>query len=75
MSFVPVVRTVTEKLTGKTAVVQINTQDNPALTSRFGVRGIPVAMFLRNGRVVDQLAGVRSAEEMLACWRAARRSA
>jgi len=64
-----VVRTVAEKLAGRAAVVQINTQDNPALASRFNVRGIPVTMLLRNGRVVDQLAGARSAEEMLAWFR------
>lgn len=63
------VRTVAEKLAGKTAVVQINTQENPALASRFGVRGIPVIMLLLNGRVVDQLAGSRSVEEILAWFR------
>ena len=66
VSLAPVVRSVAEKLAGKTAVVQINTQENPALASRFSVRGIPVIMLLRNGRVVDQLAGFRSVEEMLA---------
>ena len=55
-----------EKLAGKTAVVQINTQENPALASRFDVRGIPVIMLFRNGRVIDQLAGARSVEEILA---------
>jgi thioredoxin 2 len=63
------VRTIAEKLAGKAAVVQINTQENPALSSRFGVRGIPVIMLLRNGRVVDQLAGARSAEEIVAWFR------
>ena len=63
------VRTVAEKLAGRAAVVQIDTQENPALASRFGVRGIPVTMHLRNGRVVDQLAGARSVEEVLAWFR------
>jgi thioredoxin 2 len=63
------VRTIAEKLAGKTAVVQINTQENPALASRFGVQGIPVIMLLRNGRVVDQLAGVRSVEAIVAWFR------
>lgn len=59
-------RTVAEKLTGKAAVVQINTQENPALASRFGVRGIPVIMLLRKGRVVDQISGAQTAEALLA---------
>jgi thioredoxin 2 len=63
------VRTIAEKLAGTAAVVQINTQENPALSARFGVRGIPVIMLLRNGRVVDQLAGARSADEIVAWFR------
>ena len=59
-------RTVAEKLAGKAAVVQINTQENPALASRFGVRGIPVIMLLRKGRVVDQISGAQTAEALLA---------
>jgi len=47
-------------------VVQINTEDNPALAQRFGVRSIPVFMLLKGGRVVDQLAGAQTAEAVLA---------
>jgi thioredoxin 2 len=60
---------VAELLAGKAAVVQINTQENPVLAGRFGVRGIPVVMMLRNGRVVDQLAGAQSTEALLAWFR------
>lgn len=59
-------RTVAERLAGRAAVVQINTQENPGLASRFGVRGIPVVMLLRKGLVVDQLAGAQSVEGLLA---------
>lgn len=58
-----------EKLAGKAAVVQIDTQQNQVLASRFNVRGIPVTILLRNGRVIDQLSGTRSAEEVLAWFR------
>jgi len=47
-------------------VVQINTQDNQALASRFAVRSIPVIMLLRDGNVVAQLAGTQSVEAILA---------
>jgi thioredoxin 2 len=60
---------VAEKLAGRAAVVQINTQENPALSSRFGVSGIPVILLLRNGQLDEQLAGARSAEEILAWFR------
>jgi len=60
------VRSVADKVAGKAAVVQINTQDNPALAARFGVRGIPVTMLLQSGRVVDKLSGAQSVEAILA---------
>jgi len=60
------VRNTAEKLAGKAAVIQINTEENPALASRYGVRGIPVTMLLKGGRVIDQLAGNQSVEALLA---------
>jgi thioredoxin 2 len=58
---------VAEILAGTAAVVQINTQENPGLAGRFGVRGIPVLLLFRGGRVVDQLSGVQSSEA-IAAW-------
>jgi len=49
--------------------VQVNTQENTRLAARFGVRGIPVLMLLRGGKVVDQLAGNQTAEAVLAWFR------
>jgi thioredoxin-like negative regulator of GroEL len=57
---------VAEQLAGKAVVVQVNVQDSPALAGRFDVRGVPVVYLLRNGRVVDQLAGSQTAEALLA---------
>lgn len=67
-------RTVAEKLAGTVAVVQVNTQENPALASRFGVSGIPVIMLLHSGRVVDQLPGVQTADAVLAWFRRHRKT-
>lgn len=46
--------------------MQVNTQDNPALAARFGVRGIPVIKLLRNGKVLAELAGAQTVEAVLA---------
>jgi len=64
-----VVRTVAERLAGQVAVLQINTQDNPALASRFGIRGIPALVLLKQGRVVDQLPGAQPLDAVLAWFR------
>jgi thioredoxin 2 len=63
------VRTIAERLAGEAAVVQVDTQANPALAARFGVRGIPVLMLLRGGKVVDQLAGAQPVEAVVAWFR------
>lgn len=63
------VRTVAEKLAGQAAVLQINTQDSPALAARFGIRGIPAIVLLKQGRVVDQLPGAQSLDAVLAWFR------
>jgi len=63
------VRTVAEKLAGKAAVVQIDTQQNQALAARFGVRGIPDLVLLRGGRIVSRLAGTQGVESVLAWFR------
>ncbi len=63
------VRTVAEKLAGQAAVVQINTQDNPNLAARYGIRGIPAMVLLKQGRVVDQLPGAQPLDAVLAWFR------
>ena len=68
-SFEPAVRKVAEILAGTAAVVQINTQENPGLAGRFGVRGIPALLLIRKGKVVDQLSGAQSSEAVVAWFR------
>jgi len=64
-----VVRTVAEKLAGQAAVVQINTQESPALAARFGIRGIPAMLLLKQGRVIDQLPGAQALDAVLSWFR------
>ena len=68
-SYAPAVRKAAELLAGTAAVVQVNSQDNPQLAARFGVRGIPVMFLLKEGRIVAQLEGARSSDEILAWFR------
>ena len=53
-------------LAGRTAVIQINTEQNPRLAARFAVRGIPVLHLLHKGSSVDQLPGAQSADSIVA---------
>lgn len=46
--------------------MQIHTDENPLLATRFGVRGVPVIILVRNGKGVTQYKGAQTAEAVLA---------
>ncbi len=58
-----------EELAGSGVVVQINTEENPQLAARFGIRGIPTVMVLRKGQVVDSTSGALDKNALLAWWK------
>jgi thioredoxin 1 len=37
--------------------VKVDADEQPGLTARFGVRGLPTLMFFRNGQVVERIVG------------------
>jgi thioredoxin 1 len=43
---------------GKVAVGKLNVDDNPEITMRYMVRGIPTVILFKGGRIVDQLVGL-----------------
>jgi thioredoxin len=57
LRFAPIVREAAAELAGKCAVVQINSEENPGLASRFAIQGIPALLFLRKGEVIDRVGG------------------
>ena len=42
---------------GKVAVGKLNVDDNPSITMRYMVRGIPTVMLFKGGQIVDQIVG------------------
>jgi thioredoxin 1 len=48
-------------------VVKVNVDDNPATSSRYGVRSIPTLMLVKNGKVEDTQIGLLS-EKQLEAW-------
>jgi thioredoxin 1 len=43
---------------GKVSVGKLNVDENPEVTMRFMVRGIPTVMLFKGGKVVDQVVGL-----------------
>jgi thioredoxin 2 len=52
---------VAASLAGRALVVKVDTDANPELSSRFGIRSIPTIAVFHHGREVNRAAGVRPA--------------
>ena len=53
----PEVQRTAENVAGRALVLKVDTDAHPALSERFGVRGIPNFMVFKDGKVVFQQAG------------------
>jgi thioredoxin 1 len=53
----PVVEELAKEYEGKVTFAKVNTDENPDLASKFGIRGIPTLMFFKEGKVLDQVVG------------------
>ena len=62
----PAVDKVAADLAGKVKVVKINTDEQPDLGGRFGVRSIPTLILFERGREKDRVVGVRPAPALRA---------
>ena len=43
---------------GKISIGKLNVDDNPAVTMRYMVRGIPTVMLFKGGEIVEQVVGL-----------------
>jgi thioredoxin 1 len=53
----PIVDELADDYAGKLKVVKVNVDDNPMTPARFGVRGIPNLIIVKNGQVAEQIVG------------------
>jgi thioredoxin 2 len=53
----PLVERIGRDNAGRVKVVKLNVDDAPAISQRYGVRGIPLLVLLRNGSEIDRLTG------------------
>lgn len=60
----PVLEDLASRKAGRLKVVKVNTEEQPALASRFRIQAIPTLVLYQNGKLVDQVAGARSAGEL-----------
>jgi thioredoxin 2 len=53
----PVVEKMGHEYAGRLKVVKLDIDQAPAIASRFGVRGIPLLVLIRDGQEIDRLVG------------------
>ena len=53
----PILEEIAKEYAGQLIVAKINTDENPDWATKFGVRGIPTMLFIKDGREVDRQVG------------------
>jgi thioredoxin 2 len=53
----PIVDELADDYAGRLKVVKVNVDDNPMTPARFGVRGIPNLIIVKDGQVAEQIVG------------------
>ena len=53
----PVLEELARESAGRVTLAKVNVDENPGLAARYGVRSIPTILFVKRGKVVDQVIG------------------
>ena len=62
----PLVERLGRDLAGRMKVVKVDVDRSPKTASRFGVRGVPTLLFLREGREMDRIVGALPVDQLRA---------
>jgi thioredoxin 1 len=58
----PTVEAVAQNFQGTASVVKLNVDDNPAVSQRYGIKGIPTLILFKNGKEEERVVGATSKE-------------
>jgi thioredoxin 1 len=61
----PVVDEIARENVGKFKIAKVNVDDSPVISGKFGVRSIPMLLFLKGGEKKDQTVGVLGKAEIV----------
>lgn len=53
----PVLDDLARESGGRITLAKVNVDENPGLAARYGIRSIPTILFVKQGKVVDQVIG------------------
>ncbi len=60
----PIIERLAGKFDGKVRIGKLNVDENPVTAARFGIRGIPSLLLFKDGKVVNQVVGIRTQTEL-----------
>lgn len=55
----PIIDRIGEKMAGKINVFTLNVDENPVISSQYGITGIPTVLIFHNGQVEREFVGVQ----------------
>jgi thioredoxin 1 len=53
----PVLEELARESAGRVTLAKVNVDENPGLAARYGIRSIPTVLFVKEGKVTDQVIG------------------
>jgi thioredoxin 1 len=53
----PVLEELARESAGRVTLAKVNVDENPGLAARYGIRSIPTILFVKGGKVADQVIG------------------
>ncbi|MCF7854166.1 MAG: thioredoxin [Candidatus Pacebacteria bacterium] len=62
----PILEDVAHQIGASVTIAKVNVDDARATATRFSIRAIPTIVVMKGGEVVDEMAGVQSAEKLVA---------
>ena len=60
----PTVDALADDFNGRATVAKMDVDENPAVPSRFAIRGIPTLLLFKEGEVAETVVGVKSKEDL-----------
>jgi len=54
----PIIEEIASEYAGKAKIFKINVDENPGISQKYGIRGIPAVKIFKNGRIVDNITGL-----------------
>ena len=61
----PILEELAKKYEGKAKIAKLNVDDNPRSAAKYGVMSIPTLILFNKGKIMKQMIGVRSKEELV----------